>query len=66
MGSGDRFGVCRRGHSLFYCNSVLIRHSQNGKQYRRCLRCHAIRQIAYRARKSNIERPALVLATCAS
>jgi len=42
---------CQAGHTLHEKCCRVIRHSVNGKTYRRCLVCHAIRQATYRQRK---------------
>ncbi len=47
------YGTCRSGHLLLDCNSVVLQHSKTGRSYRRCMRCHAIRQQKFRERKKN-------------
>ena len=46
--------VCRFGHVLHRHNSTLMKHSQTGKTWIRCLICHAARQRkARRKREQN-------------
>lgn len=46
--------VCRFGHVLHGRNSTLMKHSQTGKTWIRCLICHAARQRkARRKREQN-------------
>lgn len=42
--------VCRFGHVLHRHNSTLMKHSQTGKTWIRCLICHAARQRKMRSK----------------